>query len=439
MKFKKSLLAILAMSSVAGVAQAEVSIVANDKGSLELYGILDVGIAQLTNAGNFNPSFVTGAVPTGSTVGTGTPGVVRGMMNGGESQTRWGIKGNRDLGNGNKVFFQLESAFNLDSGQLATSGLAGGNNTGVGANASRSMIADTSLNGQQFNRNAFVGLSNADLGAISFGRQNSLQLDVITAIGGGYDPVNAQMFSPINFSGAYGGGGATDNARVDSAIKYAKKIGNININALYGMGGIENATSARSNAQLNVGYEADTFGVQVAMQQANDSTAISANATPNTVNVKFEDLTSYMVTGRYQVIEPLTLKAGYEREEISAPSNPSADAGLTNIYNYSIGTGSDYSGAQKNVNIYWLGANYQATSSIKASAAFYDVSTPAYGTTLIDGTDKYYSAMVEYNFDKQTNVYAAFMLDKKSGNMLTYGTTGAANFNTYGVGVRYKF
>lgn len=258
---------MIALAVAAALTAPALAFADTGASSVSVYGVLDVGVAQLTNAGNFGSTFVTGAVPIGAQPAAAKVGTVRGMMNGGESQSRWGIKGTEDLGDGNSAFFQLESAFSLGSGALATSGLAGG-----GGATNRNMIADTALNGQLFNRMAFVGLANQDLGAVTFGRQYSLQLDIIGSVGGGYDPVNAQMFSPINFSGAYGGGGATDNSRVDNAIKYSKKFGNFNVNAMYGMGGVAGSASARSNAQANVGYEAETFGVQAAVQYANDTT-----------------------------------------------------------------------------------------------------------------------------------------------------------------------
>lgn len=438
---QKKIIALAVAAAFSAPAFASDLTVNSGSTSVSLYGVLDLGVAQMTNAGDFSPQFVTGANPTGSNSKMGT---VRGMMNGGESQSRWGIKGSEDLGDGNSAIFQLESAFSLGTGAISTSGLGSGSGVGIGAN--RTMVADTALNGQLFNRMALVGLSNADLGTVTFGRQYSLQLDIIGSVGGGYDPVNAQMFSPINFSGSYGGGGFTDNSRVDNAIKYAKKFGNFNVNVLYGMGGMANATSARSNFQANAGYEADTFGVQAAVQYANDSTSISSagtalsntvfTTTPNTVGVQFANLTSYMLAGRYQVIEPLTLKAGYERMQISAPSNYGADQGLTSIYGYTVGGTAAFGTAQKNINVYWLGANYQLTNATKLSVGYYDAKTPAFGTTL-DADDKYYSAMVEYNLSKKTNLYAAAMADKKSGSIVA--TNAPATFNTYGAGVRVKF
>ncbi len=431
---KKSLIAVAVMAAFANAAQADDQLPA-----VQVYGILDAGVVQMTHAGNFS-NFVTGAVPTGSNAPTGT---VRGMVNGGESQTRLGFKGSEDLGDGYKAFFQMESAFSLANGQLGTSGLAGGK-------GSPNMVADTSLNGQLFNRNAFIGLSGDGMGAISFGRQNSLQLDIITAVAGGYDPVNAQMFSPINFSGSYGGGGATDDARVDSSIKYANKFGNVNVNVLYGMGGVAGATSARANFQANVGYEQDVFGLQAAMQHANDTTAISANAAPGTVNAQFENLESYMLAAHLKPVDAVTLKAGYEQIKISAPGNYGVDSQMTTIYGYNIGAGGNTefspNSATKKINVYWIGANIQVAEATKVSLGYYAVNTPEFvkdvttGATTPSAGDHYLSALLDYNLSKKTNFYAGVMLDTKAGNGL-YATTATPikTYNTYGAGLRIKF
>lgn len=440
---KKSLIALAVLGAFAGTAHAADQNQPADTTNVSLYGILDVGVAQMTNAGNFS-NFVTGAVPTGN-YNSARIGTVRGMMNGGESQSRWGIKGSEDLGGGYKAFFQMESAFSLGNGQLATSGLAGGaNNPG--------MIADTSLNGQLFNRMALVGISSENMGAFSFGRQYDLALDIITSTGGGYDPVNAQMFSPINFSGFYGGGGETDNARVDNAIKYAKSFGKINVNALYGMGGVATHTSARSNTQLNVGYEGDQFGVEAVALHASDTTAISPAAGAYNVSAQFVNLDSEMLAARVQVAEPVTLKAGYERIKISAPSNYNADSQMTTIYGYQI-TGNSAFVGQKIVNVFWVGANIVTSEASKLSLGIYDAKTPAYTGSGVQptpangaaagstGDDRYYSIMWEYNLSKKTNFYLAAMKDHKSGALLvaTSGPGSLTDFNTYGAGLRVKF
>lgn len=448
---QKKIIAIAIAAAISAPAFADVSMVKTDTGSVVVYGILDAGVVQMTNAGNISPAFVTGANPTGGNQAHG--GTVTGMMNGGESQTRLGFKGSEDLGDGDKAFFQLETAFSLANGTLGTSNLAGGGINSTGGLASvngynQAMNADTSINGQLFNRNAFAGVSNVDLGAISFGRQNSLQLDIIGAVGGGYDPVNAQMFSPINFSGSYGGGGATDNSRVDNAVKYANKFGNVNVNAMYGFGGVTGYATARSNTQFNVGYETSEFGIQLAYQNAKDTTGIGAFSTPGAVSVTYEDLTSYMIAARYQVAEPLTLKAGFERMMIATPTDYSADKLMTQIFTYTIGSQNAFNG-NKDLYVSWIGANWQVSPAMKASIGYYNVYVPFFtgsagtygnaGASTASGADKYASAMVEYNLSKRTNLYVAYMNDTKSGGPVFAAAGGVTNFDTYGAGLRVKF
>ncbi|NDU85550.1 MAG: porin, partial [Ferrovum sp.] len=385
---KKSLFALAALSAMAGTAHADVT----------LYGILDAGVAELTHAGNFSPTFVTGAVPTG--VGNYYhSGTAVGMMNGGEKQTRWGIKGDEDLGDGNKAFFQLESAFSLGTGQLGTSGLSGAaTNPTVLANGKTpgyAMVADTSLNNQLFGRNAFIGLSNNEYGAITFGRQNSLELDIITTTAGGYDPVNAQMFSPINFSGFYGGGGATDSARVDNAIKYAKEWGAVKLNAMYGLGGMTGSATTRSTGEFNLGYELNRFGVEFASQEARDTTGIAQDSTNGVVQATFFDLKSYTLALRYQVSNPLTLKAGYQYILKTGPSDVGALSQITQLYGYTIvplgavgSTASIFTGGAQQTNVFWFGGNYQLTQKWKLSAGFYDAVTKS-ENGVAPGADRY--------------------------------------------------
>lgn len=450
---KKSLFALAALSAVAGTAQADVT----------LYGILDAGVAELTHAGDFSPTFVTGAVPTGGPyqhMGSAT-----GMINGGEKQTRWGLKGDEDLGDGNKAFFQMESAFSLGTGQLGTSGLSGAAQPAGGAaprvnnKPGYQMVADTSLNGQLFGRNAFIGLSNNQYGAVSFGRQNSFALDVITATAGGYDPVNAQMFSPINFSGFYGGGGATDSARVDNAIKYAKTLGAYTVQAMYGLGGMTGNNSTRSTSQLNLGYELHRFGAEFVAQQAKDSTNIGVDSIGGAVAAQFLDLKSYTLALRYQVMDPLTLKAGYQYILSTGPSNMGQVDQMTQLYGYSISPTllTNFAGA-KQFNIFWVGANYQLNQKTKLSIGAYDAVTKAgnyggNGTGSIvgssTGADRYYSALIDYDLSKRTNLYFGYMRDVKLGAAAPGVTVGSAGnvmpgnymstFDTVGGGVVVRF
>jgi predicted porin len=257
---------------------------------------------------------------------------------------------------------------------------------------------------------------------------NNLMLDNIP----GYDPVNAQMFSPINFSGSYGGGGLTDNGRADNAIKYTKNVLGVTVNALYGFGGMSNNNTTRSQEQIGLGYETNRYGVQGVYEIVHDATAISYNA-PNSVKATFSDLRSSQVTARYTVLDNLTLKAGWENRNFGTPSNFAADQTLPSIYGYSIGAYA--SGVTKTDNTYWAGANYSANPTSKVSVGYYTTRTNPYGTTAAN-TVNYVSALYDYYFSKRTNLYVGVMNATKTGVDPTVDHT---TWWTYGAGMVHQF
>src|SRR5580692_6931085 len=100
---KKSLIALAVSTVCAGAAHADDSV-------LTLYRVLDAGILTVDHSANFNSAgFVGGAPPYGTGSNLGEKSRATGIMSGGESLTRWGIKGAEDMGGGVKTFFQLES------------------------------------------------------------------------------------------------------------------------------------------------------------------------------------------------------------------------------------------------------------------------------------------------------------------------------------------
>jgi predicted porin len=78
--------------------------------SVELYGVLDTGIARVEHSLNFDPNHPVEIIPYANAPGMHS---VVGMYNGGLSASRWGIRGTEDMGNGMKAIFDLESAINV--------------------------------------------------------------------------------------------------------------------------------------------------------------------------------------------------------------------------------------------------------------------------------------------------------------------------------------
>jgi len=461
---KKSLLAIAAISAFASAAQAQ--------SSVTVYGILDVAAIGQTNSGNLNSTASTvPAALAGSNASGGStikPGSNFGISSNGESMSRLGFKGSEDLGSGTKAIFTLEQGFSPSTGELGNTGIM---NQGKSANIS----GDSSIQGQLFNRGAFVGLSNDKYGTLTAGRQQNLMLDNIA----NYDPVAAFAVSPLQYSGSYGGGGRTDEARVNGALKYVWTSNGFNANVLYAPGGVASQSTMNTTTGAQVGWENAKYGVQAIASHTTDAMNLSAaqntlssltTVNPNTQSINVNgytntvvNTTAYQLTAKWSPVDALWIKGGYEREIIGTPSN---------FQNYNIATTTGgvplaNVAGQTNyfVNVAWIGAQYQVTPAIKVSAAYYYAGTPAagagaatycQGSTLTafssgvggcTGTAQYEALTVDYSLSKRTNLYALLgNTTLTGGQKYSYATVanGASTSTlsgqqTYGIGVRHSF
>src|SRR5690625_3308645 len=163
---KKTLLAAALMVGFAGVAQAETSVT--------LYGVVDGGVGYQrlkteADAGN--------AKATRS-----------GLLSGVQRGNRWGVRGSEDLGNGLRAIFQLESGFDINTGESAQGG-------------------------RLFGREAHFGLAGDSWGQLTFGRQTTVSSQYIPSIG---SPFGAS-FMQANFGATFS---AVNTTRYDNMIQY---------------------------------------------------------------------------------------------------------------------------------------------------------------------------------------------------------------------------
>jgi predicted porin len=201
---KKSLLAIAVLASIAGVANAQSSVV--------VYGIVDAGVTAERGGANGSMTKVATGVQQGN---------------------RLGFKGVEDLGNGLKALFQLESGFNLDTG--------------------------TSRQGALFGRQAFVGLS-SNIGTVTLGRQYNLIFDSLDAI----DPFNtglsgaaSNLMAPGNriqkdpATSVVGNG----NVRTNNSVVYATpSFSGFSAKAMYGAGEAAGSSSTGRTLGASANY-----------------------------------------------------------------------------------------------------------------------------------------------------------------------------------------
>ncbi|MFM0340270.1 porin [Paraburkholderia fungorum] len=205
-----------------------VALGAHAQSSVTLYGIVDTGIG-----------YQSSQTSLGST--SGGRSVVK-MVNGIWAGSRFGLKGGEDLGGGTKAIFQLEEGFNSATGAQSVTGLA-------------------------FNRQAYVGVTNASYGTFTAGRQYTSYYTLLAP------------YSPTNWlTGAYGAHpGDIDSLdtlyRANNSLVYTSpSMYGLTVSGSYSLGGVAGSTNAGSTWSAAVQYLNGPFGIAAGFQRINNST-----------------------------------------------------------------------------------------------------------------------------------------------------------------------
>lgn len=427
--------------------------------SVELYGILDVAIGTVHRSLSGSPYF-SGTVNPVSATHSVVNHSVTGIFNGGISPSRWGIRGAEDMGGGLKAIFTLESGINVPTGSLSNAAQSLADNRNA---TSGTVSTASSVNGQMFGRQAFVGLSENTLGQITVGRNYAPIYDIAIA----YDPVqDAQLFSPLGFSGTYGGGGGvTENLRQNNSIKYKNKYADFNFGAMYKFGGVAGSTWAGSGYAFFGGYEAHHFGIQAAYQANKDALSETNSATAGNVNVTNFDTTAYMIAAKY-AFGATTIRGGFERFTLKQPSDSLVSFSSGSINGFPIGNlpttakctetnTADFCSPDRTTNIMWIGGDYNFTPAFNVALAFYNIAPRASADYAVSSAGKVtgqgsghiyeYSVIADYHFSKSTDAYAGLMYSRYEGNNYPNNAayTSNNNFNPsntiFAIGWRAKF
>ncbi len=417
----------------------------SDGSSVELYGVLDVAVGSVQYSLGTDPSFPASVNPVSATK-TAVSQSTTGAFSGGITPSRWGIRGTEDLGGGLKAIFNVDSYFNPTSGDLSNAAASLANNRN---STSGTVSAASSVNGQLFNDQAYVGLSDASLGKLTFGRQWAPMGDILRD----YDAVqDAQLFSPLGFSGAYAGGGLTELKRQDGSIKYTNKFSDFNVTAMAKLGGIPGKSSAASAYGIGAGYEAYGFGIQAAYQSSTDTLHGANSFVPGDVNVTNYNTQAYMVAAKY-VFGDAKVTGGFEEYKLQAPTDALATLGTTNYYGYAIcnltstlfcasatkGAAPDFAHADQTTDVLWVGGDYNFTPAFNLAVGFYDLQ-PKQSADLEqhNGNIYEYSLLADYHFSKRTDAYFGVMYSQYKGDQYPSTEYNTSN-SIYAVGIRTKF
>jgi predicted porin len=418
---------------------------------ITLYGVIDIGLQYDTHSAPFTPYR---PAASGNIVRQNDGQSVTGLTPSNMGQSRVGLQGAEPLNEEWSAVFQLETFFNPQSGNIADSLKSLAVNNGR-ALANQSIGVDGSSAGQAF-QTAYVGLSSARFGTLTFGRQETL-----LALGSiKYDPnYGATAFGLIGASNTYSGGGSSEDNRLDSTAKYYVSFDDlVHLAALYKFDGSNG--SANTAVQADIGGE--YAGVSVDAYYSKLNSAITASslsaaqvaAVPrlgysasNALAATISDNTTYSLMALYS-FDPLKFFAGYMHIKYANPANP-LSAGFNDIGGYILAfvTNNAYDNS-KTVQVYWTGVRYTLFRGLDLTAAYYGYQQNAYGTgkqagcstsahSTCSGSFEAFSLDADYRFNKHFDAYLGAMYSGVHDGAAS-GYIYSTNVNPT-IGVRYKF
>jgi len=367
MQMKYKILAGLIASCVATGAYAQTSVT--------LYGVIDLSVNYTTHqdaAGDH--VFSLGDSNAGTGAGDGGQGALSG--------SRWGLKGEEDLGNGAKAIFKLESGFTANNGQ-------------------------SDQQGQLFGRQAYVGLSANEIGTITFGRQYGTMTDVAFD----FDPLGVGNYVANEWEVFLFG------VRFDNTIKYSNQFGPVQFNLQYSVGGQAGSDAIGNTLGLSAKYDNAGLGLAAGFQQSEDA--------------KGNDETVWTLDGKY-TFGPATVYGNYYNINTDAgfQKAPSLSGGA--LANTSIFINNSSNVSSRKDAVWVAGFAYNLTPATTLTLGYMDdqISQAIVG----DGSMKTAYALVEYRLSKRTEVYLTVDDSKATGQAQTSATSGGGSINGVGAG-----
>jgi predicted porin len=360
---KKSLFAMLALSAFSAATHAQ--------GTVTLYGIVDAGLGYTSNQAVTKTAGKAGtpAVLAGSSAYTFTSGTWSG--------SRWGLKGQEDLGSGLSAIFQIENGFNIGTGAL-----------GQGS--------------RMFGRQAYLGLASTKWGSVTLGRQYDPIVDMVGSIG------------PTSFlTGMAAHPGDLDNidnqSRENNSIKYTSpSYGGLKLGALYGFGNQAGSIKNQDTWSLGAQYAYGPFAIGAAYLQANNTYGSTGGAWTSSYDGTFSSSINqgFATSKNMQIIaaastyqfDAVTFGLSYSNTQYT----PSSFSSFTNKETFNSVGGT---------------VSWQATSALRVAAG-YDYT--AGGSIQGQSRPKYnqFNLSSFYLLSKRTALYGLVGYQKASGKTL---------------------
>ena len=410
---------------------------------ITLYGTYSLGVAYQNHG-----------APLSQDMGQGIPYMLGKMNNksqtslapNGNGWSRIGVRGKEKVSEGIDFIFNAEMGFQPQSGKLSDALASMVHNNGVPLTRQTS-ATDSARAGQLFNGPAYAGLSSAEFGALTFGRQNTVATDLASK----YDPMdNATAFSILGYSGVPGAIGYTEDKVYDGSLKYAYKYDLFHGSAIYQPGKVNSQPG--KGWQVGAGIDYGRFAVDVAYGEKDTALSLaSLSAAQVTAGLPMNSLaatvadTSGWALGARLDFEAWKVFGGYERITYANPSNPLA-AGFSGMGGYWISAISNTAFPHdKILKIDWLGAKYFLSKDFDITAAWYHYDQNSFGAkacsnvsaSTCSGTENIYSVRLDYRLTKRLDIYGGVSTVKLENGL----ANGYLNSSVYTpiVGFRIQF
>jgi predicted porin len=418
---------------------------------ITLYGIIDIGLQYQTHGVPISDYFPAGSE---AIISKNSNGSITGLTPSNLSQSRIGLSGLEPLGNDFSFVFRLETFFNPQSGNLSDGLKSITLNNGKSLTEQTTTV-DSSVAGQLFGGAAYLGLTHAQAGSLTFGRHVTPLADGISK----YDPMGAaQAFSVIGFSGTAAGGGDTENRRMDDSVKYSGKFGPVHVGALYQFNGASGSANTAFQGQLGFelgggsidGYYAKKKGAVGAAPMSAAQFVLAPTlgySTSDSVASTISDNTTYSVMALYSFGAP-KIFFGYEHVKFENPENPVAP-GTSTVGGYILAfTNNAAYTNPKTLEVLWAGAKYAITPAFEVTGAYYGYRQDAFASGANAGCSSDVSAQCkgqlnafsllgDYKFSKRFDGYLGSMWSEVQDG-LANGYLNKSTVTTT-LGMRFKF
>ncbi|MCU6433152.1 porin [Undibacterium sp. Jales W-56] len=354
---KKNLIAIAGLASLGLFSH-----IASAQNAVTVYGVMDLGMS----------------VDQGGINGASTR-----LTSGMATQSRWGVRGTEDLGQGNSAFFVLEGGLHADTG-------------------------GSTQNGNLFGRTSIVGLSNA-LGTISLGLQDTPFFTTLNTV---VDPLRNGIARSNNLM-------ATTGFRAGNSILLrSANFNGYSADLMYAAGEVAGDINASRAIDGSFGYSQGPLNVRMAYHVKNNDTA----------NVKNTDTArNFLIAANYD-FGSAKVYAGYGVDK--GPNSAALNNSAASFGGAAPTASTDSTDLLLGVSVPF-GANTVVATYVRKD-----------DKTALNQDAQQYALAYMYAFSKRTDIYTSYaVIRNHNGAAYTEGNSeepGLGN-KQFTVGLRHRF